>query len=133
MEDVLLRAQSLVESFEAVVRAELPDGAEIFDAHVHLGNDIDGMVGDFDELLAGAGAVRDLARVHVLPRRARPASRRSRAANDRTLAFAERSGGRLVPFVRLDLTEDPIERGRRAASTPARAGSSCTRARRSSS
>ena len=27
------------------------------------------------------------------------------AANDRTLAFAERSQGRLIPFVRLDLNE----------------------------
>src|SRR5689334_13561902 len=31
-----------------------------------------------------------------------------RAGNDRTLAFAERSGGKLIPFVRLDLGEDPI-------------------------
>jgi predicted TIM-barrel fold metal-dependent hydrolase len=35
------------------------------------------------------------------------------AANDRTLAFAERSGGRLIPFVRLDLNESPIEEARR--------------------
>ena len=32
-----------------------------------------------------------------------------RAPNDRTLAFAEESGGRFIPFVRLDLNEDPIE------------------------
>src|SRR4029078_3929815 len=35
------------------------------------------------------------------------------AANDRTLAFAERSNGRLIPFVRLDLNESPIEEARR--------------------
>src|ERR1041384_2787618 len=35
------------------------------------------------------------------------------AANDRTLAFAERSAGRLVPFVRLGLNESPIEEARR--------------------
>ena len=36
-----------------------------------------------------------------------------RAPNDRTLAFAERSGGRLVPFVRLDLSgPDPIGEAR---------------------
>src|SRR5205823_1896558 len=34
-------------------------------------------------------------------------------ANDRTLAFAERSNGRLIPFVRLDLNESPIEEARR--------------------
>jgi hypothetical protein len=30
------------------------------------------------------------------------------APNDRTLAFAKRSEGRLIPFVRLDLGEDPV-------------------------
>ncbi|MBM2824114.1 MAG: amidohydrolase 2, partial [Thermoleophilia bacterium] len=33
--------------------------------------------------------------------------------NDRTLAHAERAGGKLVPFVRLDLTERPLEEARR--------------------
>ena len=32
------------------LRALLPDGADIFDAHLHLGHDIDGMVGDYDQL-----------------------------------------------------------------------------------
>ena len=49
---MIRRSQALLERFEADVRAELPQGAEIFDAHVHLGNDIDGMAGDFDELVA---------------------------------------------------------------------------------
>src|SRR5204863_2801606 len=31
-----------------------------------------------------------------------------KAPNDRTLEHAARSEGRLIPFVRLDLTEDPI-------------------------
>ena len=43
-----------------------------------------------------------------------------RAANDRTLAFAERSSGRLVPFVRLDLTEEPLEEARRCLDLGAR-------------
>jgi uncharacterized protein len=42
------------------------------------------------------------------------------AANDRTLAFAERSEGRLVPFVRLDLDEGPIEEARRCLDLGAR-------------
>jgi len=36
-----------------------------------------------------------------------------RAGNDRSLAFAERSGGKLIPFVRLDLAEDPIDEATR--------------------
>ncbi len=43
-----------------------------------------------------------------------------RAANDRTLAFAERSGGRLIPFVRLDITEEPIEEATRCLDRGAR-------------
>jgi len=42
------------------------------------------------------------------------------AANDRTLAFAERSGGRLIPFVRLDLNETPLEEARRCLDAGAR-------------
>jgi hypothetical protein len=43
-----------------------------------------------------------------------------RAANDRTLAFAERSAGRLIPFVRLDLNESPLEEARRCLDLGAR-------------
>ena len=43
-----------------------------------------------------------------------------RAANDRTLAYAERSEGRLVPFVRLDLTEEPIAEAERCLDAGAR-------------
>ena len=43
-----------------------------------------------------------------------------RAANDRTLEYAERSDGRLIPFVRLDLTEGPIEEARRCLDRGAR-------------
>ena len=42
------------------------------------------------------------------------------AANDRTLAFAERSDGRLVPFVRLDLNESPLEEATRCLDAGAR-------------
>jgi predicted TIM-barrel fold metal-dependent hydrolase len=43
-----------------------------------------------------------------------------RPGNDRTLAFAERSGGRLIPFVRLDLSEDPIGEATRCLDLGAR-------------
>jgi uncharacterized protein len=43
-----------------------------------------------------------------------------RAANDRTLAYAERSEGRLIPFVRLDLAEKPIEEATRCLDLGAR-------------
>jgi uncharacterized protein len=43
-----------------------------------------------------------------------------RAGNDRTLAFAERSGGRMIPFVRLDLAEEPIGEAERCLDRGAR-------------
>jgi predicted TIM-barrel fold metal-dependent hydrolase len=43
-----------------------------------------------------------------------------RAGNDRTLEFAARSEGRLVPFVRLALDEGPIEEARRCLDLGAR-------------
>src|SRR5262249_48664416 len=43
-----------------------------------------------------------------------------RAGNDRTLDFAARSEGRLIPFVRLDLTESPIEEAERCLDLGAR-------------
>ena len=42
------------------------------------------------------------------------------AANDRTRAWTEETGGRLIPFVRLDLAESP-DRGGRALPRPRRA------------
>jgi len=119
MEDVLLRSQALVQSFEKVVRAELPAGAEIFDAHVHLGTDIDGMVGDLDDLLrvqAKAGISRSFVFCLDEPDR-HPGFR---APNERTLAYAERSDRALVPFVRLDLGESPIDEAIRCLDLGAR-------------
>src|SRR5512132_3724242 len=43
-----------------------------------------------------------------------------RAPNDRTLEFAERSGGRLIPFVRLDMNQSPIEEAVRCLDRGAR-------------
>jgi predicted TIM-barrel fold metal-dependent hydrolase len=119
VEDVLRRSRDLVERFEGVVRAELPAEVEIFDAHVHLGTDIDGMAGDLDELLRiqrAHGITRSFVFCLDEPDR-HPGFR---APNDRTLAFAERSGGELVPFVRLDLAESPIDEAVRCLDAGAR-------------
>src|SRR4051794_27005010 len=43
-----------------------------------------------------------------------------RAGNDRTLEFAERAEGRLIPYVRLDLSEEPIEEAERCLDRGAR-------------
>ena len=117
--DAIERAQALLDEYAAVVQAELPEGADVFDAHTHLGTDIDGMVGDLDELLdvqRRAGISRSFVFCLDEPDR-HPGFR---AANDRTLEYARRSGGALIPFVRLDLNEGPLEEATRCLDRGAR-------------
>ena len=119
MEDVLERAQALIAAYDGELLRELPDDAGIFDAHVHLGNDIDGFSGSYEELerlTERYGISRCFMFCMDEPDR-HPAFR---AANDRTLAYAERAGGRLIPFVRLDLAEGPIEEATRCLDLGAR-------------
>ena len=47
------RAQTLMARWDEELRRELPSGADIFDAHTHLGTDIDGMVGIYEDLERG--------------------------------------------------------------------------------
>ena len=117
--DVYDRARSLLALYDEELRGLLPDDVELFDAHVHVGTDIDGFVAPLDELL---GLMRRYDFAHAFafcldePDRV-PAFR---AANDRTLKAAEASEGRLIPFVRLDLGADPIEEARRCLDLGAR-------------
>jgi uncharacterized protein len=113
------RAQELFAAFEAELRAELPPGAGIFDAHTHLGDDIDGMSGRYDELL-GVMDRYGISRCNVFCLDEPDRHPGFRAANDRTLEFAARSNGRLIPFVRLDLTEEPIAEAERCLDGGAR-------------
>jgi len=119
MADPLERAQELFSQFETELRAELPAGVDVFDAHVHLGNDIDGMVGNYDELL-GLMDRYGISRSFMFCLDEPDRHPGFRAGNDRTLEFAERSHGRLIPFVRLDLTESPIEEAERCLDLGAR-------------
>jgi predicted TIM-barrel fold metal-dependent hydrolase len=117
--DVRSRALDLTAQWDEELSRELPVGAEIFDAHLHLGRDIDGMVGDYDqleELMARYGISR--AFVFCLDEPDRHPS--FSAANDRTLDFAARSKGRLIPFARLDLNESPMEEASRCLALGAR-------------
>jgi len=112
-------ARTIVDRWSDELRRELPENAHLFDAHTHLGHDIDGMVGDPDELMGlldrygFAGAFMfcldefDREPAFTVP-------------NDRTLAHARRSEGRLLPFVRLDLTAQPLVEARRCLDLGAR-------------
>jgi uncharacterized protein len=119
VEAALQRAQELVASYDDELRALMPRGADVFDAHTHLGNDIDGMRGDYDELMRVLDRYGvSQAFMFCLDELDREPG--FRAPNDRTLEFAERSEGRLIPFVRLDLTESPLEEAARCLDRGAR-------------
>ena len=119
MDDAFERGQELIATYDEELRKELPPGVEIFDAHVHLGNDIDGFRGTYDEL-ERVMASHGIARAFMFCMDEQDRHPAFRAANDRSLAYAERSGGRLIPFVRLDLTESPIEEATRCLDLGAR-------------
>jgi predicted TIM-barrel fold metal-dependent hydrolase len=113
------RADELVASYAAELEGGIPEGADIFDAHVHCGTDIDGFVSPLEELttfLQASGASRAFCFCLDEPDR-HPAFR---AANDRTLDAASRSNGLLIPFVRLDLTTEPVEEAVRCLDRGAR-------------
>ena len=119
MEAALSRAQVLISSYDEELRRLLPEDAEIFDAHLHLGHDIDGFSGQYEELeriMDAYGISRAFMFCMDEPDR-EPAFR---APNDRTLRDAERSSGRLVPFVRLDMNSQPIEEAIRCLDRGAR-------------
>ena len=115
----LERARAVVEAWDEELRRELPENAYLFDVHTHLGNDIDGMVGGYDELtsLLDRYGFRGAFMFCLDEHDREPAFT---VPNDRTLAHAERSEGKLIPFVRLDLTTQPLEEARRCLDLGAR-------------
>ena len=119
MEREFERAEELIASYEEELRRLLPDGAEIFDAHVHLGHDIDGMRGIYEELERSMER-HGVSRAFMFCMDEADRHPAFRAPNDRTLEHARHSEGRLIPFVRLDLTESPIEEAERCLDLGAR-------------
>jgi uncharacterized protein len=108
----LERAGQVVTEWNERLSAALPLDLDLFDAHTHLGTDIDGMVGVYEDLERGMDKY-GISRCFMFCLDEPDRHPGFRAGNDRTLAFAERSGGRMIPFVRLDLAEDPIGEAKR--------------------
>ncbi len=115
----LERARAIVDRWDEELRRELPENVRLFDAHTHLGHDIDGMVGRYDELMSLLDRYRFAgAFMFCLDEHDREPA--FTVPNDRTLAHAERSEGKLLPFVRLDLTAQPLDEARRCLDLGAR-------------
>ena len=117
--DSLDRAHQIFDDVAVALLADIPQGAPLFDAHTHLGDDIDGMRGRPNEMLAmfdRCGVTGSFAFCLDEPDRV-PAFT---AANDRTLAYAAESPDRIVPFVRLDLDQNPLDEATRCLDLGAR-------------
>src|ERR1043165_1432678 len=104
----LERARQVAAGWDARLRTALPSDLAGFDAHTHLGTGIHGVVGRPEELLGGMDRYR-ISRAFMFCLDEPDRHPGFRAGNDRTLEYAARSEGRLIPFVRLALDEGPIE------------------------
>jgi predicted TIM-barrel fold metal-dependent hydrolase len=119
VDEPLSRARELLASYDSELERMLPRDAEIFDAHLHLGNDIDGFSGQYEELERIMDSYR-VSRAFMFCMDEPDREPAFRAPNDRTLEHAQRSGDRLIPFVRLDMNEGPIEEAVRCLDRGAR-------------
>ncbi len=96
-----------------------PRGAEVIDAHTHLGLDEDGRSLTLAQLLEQLDAA-DARRACVFPLHDPERKPAYRVPNDRVLGWAGESDGRLVPFCRLDPAEEPLAEAERALAAGAR-------------
>jgi predicted TIM-barrel fold metal-dependent hydrolase len=112
-----IRADELIRPIYESAAASLPEGTEWFDAHTHVGqNDPDGFSAHAEDILASmdrAGQQHALVFPFQEPEGYPP-------ANDRVIADAAASGGRLVALARLDPNADPLPEARRCLRAGAR-------------
>jgi uncharacterized protein len=101
------------------IRSTFPADVRVWDAHTHLGVDEDGFTLSSEDLLAGM-RTHGVERAFTFPLNDPDRSPAYRVPNDRVLAWADASDGALVPFCRLDLTEDPIAEATRCLDRGAR-------------
>ncbi len=106
-----LYADALV-PFLAEVERLRPDAADVIDAHTHLGLDEDGRSLTPEQLLAQLDAA-GASRACVFPLHDPERKPAYRVPNDRVLAWAAESDGRLTPFCRLDPAEGPLQEAER--------------------
>jgi len=96
-----------------------PPGLRIWDAHTHLGVDEDGFTLTVEELLETMRA-QGVERAFSFPLNDPDRHPGYCVPNDRVLRWAAESGGAIVPFCRLDLTEEPIAEAERCLAAGAR-------------
>ncbi|MGN6380668.1 MAG: amidohydrolase family protein [Gaiellales bacterium] len=117
--DPLARYQALFERHVADGWRLLPADIRIWDSHTHVGVDEDGFTLSPDQLLAGMDAA-GVQRVFTFPLNDPERVPAYRVPNDRVLEWCSHQPDRLVPFCRLDLTDDPIGEATRCLDRGAR-------------
>jgi len=105
--------------FLAEVQRLRPANAEVLDAHTHLGLDEDGRSLTLPQLLSQLDAA-DARRACVFPLHDPERHPAYSVPNDRVLAWARESDGRLIPFCRLDPAESPLVESERCLAAGAR-------------
>lgn len=97
-----------------------PPGTAVIDAHTHLGADEDGQRLEPEELIAHLDIVGPDTRACAFPFHDPERAPAYRLPNDRVLDWASESGGRIVPYCRLDPAEDPLHEAERCLARGAR-------------
>jgi predicted TIM-barrel fold metal-dependent hydrolase len=105
--------------FLAETEALRPRDAEVIDAHTHLGLDEDGRSLTLEQLLTQLDKAH-AARACVFPLHDPERRPAYSVPNDRVLAWAAQSDGRLAPFCRLDPSEGPLAEAERCLAAGAR-------------
>jgi hypothetical protein len=100
--------------------AQLAPERGVLDAHTHLGADEDGRSLDPATLLSALDDVEPGARAVVFPFHDPERHPAYRVPNDRVLEWSAASGGRLIPYCRLDPEEDPVAEAERCLARGAR-------------
>jgi uncharacterized protein len=110
---------SALAPFLAETQRLRPAQAEVIDAHTHLGLDEDGRSLTLEQLLSQLDRA-EARRACVFPLHDPERKPSYSIPNDRVLAWAAQSEGRLAPFCRLDPTEQPLAEAERCLAAGAR-------------
>jgi ketosteroid isomerase-like protein len=106
--------------FAAELAELVPAETVVVDAHTHLGADEDGRSQDLSTLLGQLELVGADSRACVFPLHDPDRSPAYRRPNDRVLAWADQSDGRLTPYCRLDPADHPVREAERCLALGAR-------------
>jgi uncharacterized protein len=111
---------AVISGFSGELSALRPAEGPVVDAHTHLGVDEDGQSLQPEALIQYLDEAAPGARACAFPFHDPDRTPSYRRPNDRVLAWARDSGGRIVPYCRLDPADDPVAEAQRCLGLGAR-------------